>query len=139
MLYLIIVSVFIPVNTLPGLTNVVPLVIFAITTVFGNENFSSVQFAVNVGYPLIPVCLTDLISWVPKEFTLVIVLGKSIPLIINCSPTENVPEVWLKVIVVDPLPPGETAYPLAPLLLPFTNDVMGNCAFVMEWFKISVV
>ena len=51
------------------------------------------------------------------------------PLINNCSPTINDPEVCLKLIVEDPSP-AETAYPLAPLLFPLTKDVAGNCVVV---------
>ena len=136
--YLIIVPIFILVKYFPGLFNVFDPLMVAWTTPFGNLNLSSKQSAVNVGYPDTPVWYTDLISSVEYAVTVPIVLGKSIPLIINCSPTENVPEVWLKVIVVDP-PPAETAYPLAPLLLPFTNDVAGNSKFETEEFKTNAV
>lgn len=81
----------------------------------GSLNLSSKQSAVNVGYPDIPVCFTDLISSVEYAVTVLIVLGKSKPLMINCSPTENVPEVCLR-LMVDDAPPAATAKPLAPLL-----------------------
>ena len=45
------------------------------------------------------------------------VLEKSTPLTVICSPLAKEPDVCLKLINVDP-PPASTRYPLAPLLLP---------------------
>ena len=77
-------------------------------------------------------------SSVEYAVIVLIVLGKSKPLMINCSPTENVPEVCLRLIVSD-APPAATAYPLAPLLFPFTYDVAGNSALDIVEFKTRVV
>ena len=97
------------------------------TTLFGNLNLSSKQSEVNaVDNPDIEIgCCTDLISSVEYVITDLIDLGKSNPLIINFSPTENVPEVCFN-LIMEESPPATTANPLAPLLLPFTYDVAGN-------------
>ena len=137
-MYLIIDPTFIPVNNFPGLNRVFPPVIVPPIIPFGNLYLSRKQFAVNCENPVEALCFTDLMSSSEYEVAVLIVLGKSIPLIINCSPTENVPEVCLKLIVDDP-DPAETANPLAPLLFPFTNDVAGNSALVTEVFKTRVV
>ena len=107
---------------------------------FGTLNLSSKQSAVkSTGSPdTAVVCFTDLISSVEYVVTVLILLEKSRPLTINCSPTENVPEVCLK-LIVEELPPAATAKPLAPLLFPFTNDVAGNSKLDTAEFKTRVV
>ena len=124
----------------PGLTTVFPPLIVTWVTPFGSLNLSRKQSAVKfVESPdTAVVCFTDLMSSVEYAVTVLIVLGKSRPLIINCSPTENVPEVCLK-LIVDDAPPAETAKPLAPLLFPFTNDVAGNSVLDIDVVKPRVV
>jgi len=114
--YLIISPTLIPVNTFPGLTNVLPPLIVPPTTPLGRFSDSNAESAVNIGKPEIPDWEADLISLVPYETTDATVAEASIPLMINCSPTENVPEVCLILTVLPE--PEETAYPLAPLLFP---------------------
>ena len=135
--YLIIDPTFIPVKTFPGLLKVL-LVIAAPTTPLGSLNLSNKQFALKFAerFDIEVGWLTDLISSEEYDTTDLIDLGKSKPLIINCSPTENVPEVCLKFIVTE-FPPAETENPLAPLLLPVTNDVAGNS--VSEIAEFSVI
>ena len=60
------------------------------------------------------------------------------PLILICSPTINVPDVSLNVIVAL-LPPGLTANPEAPLLRPSTNAVSGNSVDDIAVFKTKLV
>ena len=136
--YLIIDPIFNPVKNFPGLNKVFPPVIVPPIIPFGNLNFLRKQFSVNCENPVEALCFTDLMSSSEYAVTVLIVLGKSNPLIISCYPTENVPEVCLK-LIVDDADPAETANPLAPLLFPFTNDVAGNSALVIEVFKTRVV
>ena len=60
------------------------------------------------------------------------------PLIRICSPTINVPEVSLNVIVAL-LPPADFAKPEAPLLNPSTNAVSGNSVDETAVFKTRLV
>ena len=119
--YEIIVSVLIPENTFPAAVTVAtPLRIAGIVICdmpLGILNLSRTESAVNNGKPLPDSCLTDLIFWVPYSTNSAIVLEKSTPLTVICSPLAKEPDVPLKLMNVDP-PPASTRYPLAPLLFP---------------------
>ena len=136
--YLIIDPTFTPIKFFPALVTVFDPLMVSSVTPFGKPNFSRTQSAVNCENPVDAFCCTDLISSVEYALTDLIVLEKSIPLTINCSPTLKVPEVWLKLIVVE-FPPAATTKPLAPLLFPFTKEVFGNSVFDTSEFKTRVV
>ena len=76
-----------------------------------------------------------LTSCIPKVFTSLIDLIKDVSsLNTSCSPTINWPVISLKWIVDVP-PETIDTNPVAPLLIPLTNDVMGTSVFVTLWFN----
>ena len=115
-------------------------IISTLVILFGNLNLSknalALKWALTLG--LLLVCLTALIFCVLYEVTIPIVLGKSIPLICICSPVAKEPDVWFKSIVVLLLP-APTAYPLAPLFLPFTKDPLGRSVRLIDWLRTKEV
>ena len=71
-----------------------------------------------------------MISCIPKVLTVLIDLGISeSSLIIICSPATNTPVTWVNLTTAFP-PPAPVEYPVAPLLNPLTNDVLGSSALL---------
>ena len=144
--YEIIVSVLIPLKTFPvAVTVATPLVpkfpsngIDIWSMPLGILNFSRTESAVNCGKPPPAACLTDLIFWVPYSTNSLIVLGKSTPLTVICSPLAKEPDVPLKLMNSVP-PPASTRYPLAPLLLPLMYDPSGMSVASTSLFKVILV
>ena len=76
-----------------------------------------------------------MISCIPKVLTVLIDLGISgSSLIIICSPATNTPVTWVN-LTTALAPPDAIANPVAPLLNPLTNDVLGSSALVTAWLS----
>ena len=91
--YLTISPTLTPENNLPGLVKVFPPLIFPSVIPFENFLLLKTLSAPKFGYPVKPLCSTDLISLVPYAVIAVPTIDVSTPLIFSCSPLKNVPEV----------------------------------------------
>ena len=132
--YAIIASVLIPVTPekyLPGTAPVFPPLtvnLSAIENLGGSPGYktaSAIKSLCKSVFKVFESCHTDLISSTLWTLTcLMPTLYSSFSLMITCSPTKNVPDVWER---LNAAPFGFAArYPVAPLERPLTNEVSGT-------------